>query len=155
MDKQNTNYQNRDFIRTDESIISGETQKIKKFFKALAVLVVFFSSLSVPIFISYKTQMKAQEIRIKMDMGQIKNWATIYQLNNNNYYGLDRDSEINRVFEDIKLMDGDAHLFISKDFRKYCCQTNFLDKKLGKWCVDYSGNIGINGECDKVNTRCK
>jgi len=155
MDKQNTNYQNRDFIRTDESIISGETQKIKKFFKALAVLVVFFSSLSVPIFISYKTQMKAQEIRIKMDMGQIKNWATIYQLKNNNYYGLDRDSEINRVFEDIKLMGGEARIFVSKDARKYCCQAKFSDNSFGSWCVDYTGSVGGNGKCEEDNIQCK
>ena len=155
MDEQNINRQNRDTIRTDESVVSGEVQKIRRFFKALAVLAVFAASLSVPIYVSYKTQIRAQEIRIKMDMGQLKNWATVYELEHDDYNGLDRDSEITRVFEDIKSMGGDAHIFISKDAKKYCCQTKFSNKSLDSWCVDYTGNIGGDGKCEEGNVRCK
>lgn len=155
MDKQNFNRQNRDSLRTDESVVAGQSEKIKKFFKALAVLVVFFSSFSVPFYLSYQTQERAKEARIKMDMGQLKNWAMVYELQNNDYEGLENDKEIKRVFEDIKSMGGNAYIFVSKDHKKYCCQTNFLDKRFGSWCVDYTGRVGNDGKCDKNNIQCQ
>jgi len=155
MDQQNLNRQNRDAVRTDESIVAGESEKIKKFFKALAVLVVFFSSFSVPIYLSYKTQEKAKEMRVKMEMGQLRNWAMIYELENKDYDGLDNNVEIKKVFESIKSMGGNAYIFVSADHKRYCCQTNFLNKSLGSWCVDYTGNIGRDGNCDKNNVQCK
>ena len=155
MDEQNINHQNRDPIRTDKSVVSGQVEKIKKLFKVLAVLIVFFTSLSVPIYIAHKTEMRAKEMRVRMDMGQLKNLATIYLINNNSYKGLDKDSEINKVFSDIELMGGNADIWVSKDTKRYCCQASFLDEKLGLWCVDYAGNVRSNEKCDLNNIQCK
>ena len=155
MDEQNINHQNRDTIRTDESVVSGQVEKIKKLFKVLAVLVVFFSSLSLPIYIAHKTEMRAKEMRVKMDMGQLKNWTTIYLINNNSYKGLDKDSEINRVFNDIEAMGGNVDIWVSKDTRRYCCQANFSNKEFESWCVDYTGNVRNDKKCDLNNIQCK
>ncbi|MCK9445884.1 hypothetical protein M0Q50_03230 [bacterium] len=155
MDEQNTNHQNGDLIRTDESVVTGQVEKIKRLFRALAVLVVFISSFSVPVYVSYKTQTMAKEMRVRMDMGQLKNWAIIYKLEHNDYDGFKNDPEITRVFNDIKLMGGEAYIFVSNDAKKYCCQTNFIDKSFGSWCVDYTGNVGSNGKCGKNNIQCK
>jgi len=155
MDEQNINHQNRNTIRTDESIVAGQVEKFKKLFKVLAILVVFLVSLSLPIYIAHKTEIRARIIRVKMDMGQLKNWAMVYELEHSNYNGLDKDLEINRVFNDIKSMGGNAYIWVSKDNKKYCCQTSFSDKNLGSWCVDYTGSVGSNGKCDKNNIQCK
>lgn len=155
MDQQNINSQNRDLVRADESIIAGQSEKIKKFFQALAVLVVFFSSLSMPLYLSYKAQGKAKQVRVKMEMGQLKNWGMIYQIENGSYNGLSNDPEIKKVFNDIKSMGGDAYIFISKDSKRYCCQANFLEKELGSWCVDHTGSLQSNGKCDASNIKCK
>jgi hypothetical protein len=136
-------------------VIAGQSEKIKKFFKALAVLVVFFSSFSVPMYLSYKAQEKAKEVRVKMDMSQLKNWAMVYELENSNYAGFENNSEIKRVFNDIESMNGTAYIFISDDFKKYCYQTNFSNKKLGTWCVDYSGYVGKKGNCKQNNISCE
>jgi hypothetical protein len=155
MDQQNINNQNGDSLRADESVIMGDSEKIKKFFRALAVLVVFFSSLSVPLYISYKTQENAKQMRIKMDMSQLKNWAEIYEVNSGNYFGLDNDSNVDGVFKDIESMGGSAHIIVSSDSIKYCCQTRFIKKELGTWCVDSSGYMGKDGGCDINNISCK
>jgi len=136
-------------------MITEDSEKIKKFFKALAVLVVFFSSLSVPLYISYKTQENARQMRVKMDMSQLKNWAEIYEVNNGNYLGLENDSNVLRSFEDIELMGGYTHIVVSSDSIKYCCQTRFAKKALGTWCVDSSGYMGKDGGCDINNISCE
>ena len=155
MDQQNINIQNRDTVRTDGSIVSAASGKIKKFVTGLAVLIVFGSSLAMPLFLSYKAQEKAKEMRVRMDMSQLKNWAQVYQLNNQDYAGFDNDVEIKRVFVDIKSMDGVANIFISRDSSRYCCQVSFSDKKMGTWCVDDSGYVGADGKCNKSNVKCK
>jgi hypothetical protein len=155
MDQQNFNIQDRESLRTDESVISGESEKLKKFFRALAILVVFFSSLSVPLYLSYKAQEKAKEMRIIMDMGQLKNWAMVYSIKNGDYADFENSSEIKRVFDDIKSMDGDANIIVSSDSQRYCSQVNFINKKLGTWCVDFSGYVGKDGVCSQNNISCE
>jgi len=153
MDQQNTNNQDRHPLRADESI-SGDSEKVKKLFRALAVLVVFFVSLSVPLYISYKTQERAKEIRIKMDMSQLKNWAEIYEIKNGSYIGLENDLEVKKVFEDIESMGGVPNIFVSNDANEYCCQTEFK-KKLGVWCLDSSSYLGRDGGCNVNNISCE
>lgn len=155
MDQQNTNSQNRDSVRTDGSIVAGESEKIKKLFIGLAVLIIFCSSLAMPLYLSYKAQEKAKEMRVKMDMSQVSNWAQVYKINNQDYFGFDQDIELQRVFKDIASMDGTANIFISKDSKKYCCQVQFENKNLGTWCVDDSGHAGANGQCEKNNIKCE
>ncbi len=133
----------------------GDSEKIKKFFRTLAVLVVFVSSLSVPLYISYKTQENAKQMRVKMDMSQLKNWAEIYEVNNGNYLGLENDSNVLRVFKDIESMGGNTHIVVNSDSIKYCCQTKFTKKELGVWCVDSSGYMGKDGGCDINNISCE
>jgi len=132
-----------------------QSQIIKKFFKILAVLIVFVSSLSVPMYLSYKTESDARKMRVRMDMGQLKNWAILYSIEHGDYAGIEDEPEIKRVFTDIKAMGGYAFIFASKDNKKYCCQTNFLNKELGSWCVDHTGSVGGNGKCDINNVQCK
>jgi hypothetical protein len=153
MEQQNFNSENGDFVRTDGSIVAGESEKIKKLFKGLAVLVVFLSSLFMPLCLSYKAQEKAKEMRVKMDMSQLRNWAEVYELNNQDYAGLENDLEIQRVFKSIESMGGVASIFVSSDSKKYCSQANFSNKKLGTWCVDDSGNVQAGERCEGV--RCE
>lgn len=155
MDEQNINSQNRDSIRTDGSIVAAESEKLKKLFVGLAVLVVFVLSLSVPLYLSYKAQEKAKEMRVKMDMSQVRNWAQVYEINNQTYRNFEKDSELIKVFKDINSMGGVADIFISKDSSKYCCQVQFTNKSLGTWCVDDSGYVGANGQCEKNNIKCE
>jgi len=155
MDQQNSNSQNRDSVRTNGAIVSGESDKIKKLFIGLAVLIVFCSSLAMPLYLSYKAQEKAKEIRVKMDMSQVSNWAQVYRINNQSYSGFEQDLELKRVFKDIVSMGGLTDIFISPDSKKYCCQVQFENKNLGTWCVDDSGHIGSNGRCEKNNIKCE
>jgi hypothetical protein len=106
-------------------------------------------------YLSYKTQEKAKEMRVKMDMGQLKNWAVVYEINNGNYLGFEKDSNVTRVFEDIKSMGGVVHIIVSKDSKRYCCQTKFTKKELGTWCVDSSGYVGKDGGCSINNITCE
>lgn len=155
MDKQNTDSQNRNPLWADEPIIIGDSEKVKKFFKALAVLVVFLVSLSLPLYFSMRTQGKAKEIVVKMDMDQLKNWAEVYKIQNGSYTGLEDDSEIEKVFENIKSMGGNPRMIINRNSSKYCCQTEFIKKDLGTWCVDYSGYVGKDSNCNLNNISCK
>jgi len=105
-------------------------------------------------YISYKTQENAKEMRIKMDMRQLKNWAIIYKINNDNYLNLEKDSEVSKVFKDIQSMGGNAYMVVSGDANKYCCQANF-ERKGGVWCMDSSGYIGKDDKCSSVNISCE
>ena len=154
MDKQNTNNKNRNPLRANESVGFGESEKLKKILRALAVLIVFVSSLLVPMYLSYKTQQNAKVMRVKMDMNQLKNWTKIYEIENSNYFGLDDDAEIKRVFEDIKVMGGLAVIFISEDNESFCCRTNFSNTRLGSWCIDSSGHVGDDGKCTANHIQC-
>jgi hypothetical protein len=117
-------------------------------------LVVFAISLSLPLYVSYKTQQNAKVMRVKMDMNQLRNWAEVYKVENESYTGLGDNKEIKRVFEDIKSMDGTALIFVSDDGTKFCCRTDFSNRKLGNWCVDDSGYIGDNGKCNTDYFQC-
>jgi hypothetical protein len=120
----------------------------------LAVLVVFTVSLLLPLYISYKTQQHAKVIRVKMDMNQLRNWAEVYKIENNNYTGLEDDKEIKRVFEDIKSMGGLAIIFVSEDNTMFCCRTNFSNTRLGSWCIDSFGHVGGDGKCTANHIQC-
>ena len=153
MEQQNFNSENGDFVRTDGSIVAGESEKIKKLFKGLAVLVVFLSSLFMPLYLAYKAQENAREVMVKMDMSQLMNWAEVYELNNRDYAGLENDLEIQRVFKSIESIGGVANIFVSSDSKKYCCQARFSSKKLGTWCVDDFGGVQAKKRCSSV--RCE
>jgi hypothetical protein len=155
MDKQNFNRKDRNTLRTDESIIAGESEKIKKFFKALAVLVVFFVSFSTPFYLSYKTQENAKALVVKINMSQLSNWAKIYELRNGDYYGLENNSEIKRIFDDIKSEGGNAYIFIDELSKKYCSEAKFTKKELGIWCIDSTGYIGKKGNCTADTVSCE
>jgi len=155
MDQHSVNDKNRNSLRANEPMSFGEPEKIKKLFRALAVLVVFFSSMSLPLYLSYRTQENAKVIRVKMDMNQLNNWAKIYEVQNNDYIGFDNSKDVKRVFKDIESMGGVAHIFISKDGEKYCCKTEFLNKKLGTWCIDNFGSVGGDGKCSANYVQCE
>jgi len=124
----------------------------QRFFKALAVLIVFLISFSIPVCISFRVQEQAKNVRIKMDMGQLRNWAEVYRLTNKSYKGLETSPDLYRVFEDIKLMDGDAKVFVGNNYNSYCTRVSF---KKGSFCIDDSGYIGKdNGICSSDTTKC-
>jgi len=154
MDKQNTNNKNRNPLWANESIDFSDPENIKIILKFLAIFVVFTVSLCLPLYVSYKTQQNAKVMRIKMDMNQLRNWAEVYRIENNNYIGLENDVEIKRVFEDIKTMDGLTVIFVSTDGKSFCCRTNFSNTRLGSWCVDNFGRVGDDGKCTTNHIQC-
>jgi hypothetical protein len=96
---------------------------------------------------SLAVQEQAKNMRIKMDMGQIRNWAEVYKLENKTYWGFEKDVDLERALADIKAMEGNAEIFVKGN--SYCVKVFF---KKGSFCVDSSGYIGKdNGICsDKV-----
>jgi hypothetical protein len=154
MDKQNTNNKNRKSLRANEPVDFGNLEILKNFLKSLAILVVFISSLLVPLYLSYKTQQNAKVMRVRMDMNQLKNWTKIYELENSNYFGLEDDEEIKRVFEDIKSMGGLSVIFVSNDYTSFCCRTNFSNTRLKNWCIDSLGHVGDDGKCSTNHIQC-
>jgi len=126
--------------------------KNEKFFRRLAVLVVFLVSFSIPILISIIIQEDARNVRIKMDMGQMRDWAEVYSIENNDYKGLGTDPDIERFLGDIKDMKGNVNIFVGKNYNSYCAIVSF---KKGSFCVDASGYIGRDrGICSPHVTRC-
>jgi hypothetical protein len=94
-------------------------------------------------------------MRVKMNMNQLKNWAKIYEVENGDFIGFDNNRDVLIIFKDTESMGGIAHIFISKDGKEFCCKTEFLDKKIGTWCVDNAGNIGDDGKCSAEYAQCE
>lgn len=153
MDQQNINRQNGNALRSNEPIANGEADKIKSFWKALAILIVFLGSFSFPFYCSFKAKEVAIELRIRMDMNQLKNWAEIYRLKHGTYSGLNDDLEVKRVFADIESMGGTVKITVDGDNEKYCSQSLFIKKDIETWCIDSSGHMGV-GACDSEAVSC-
>lgn len=152
MDEQDLNSQDGHRLRPDESVMEIEAANIQKIFKALAALFVFLVSFSIPIFFCMKVEGEARNMRIRMDMGQIRNWAEVYKMENKNYKEFGSDPDLDRAFEDIRSMGGDVSIFVGKDDNSYCARV-FFDK--GSFCVDNSGYMGRDsGKCSSEKTRC-
>jgi hypothetical protein len=125
---------------------------IGRLFKALAVLVVFTISISIPLGISFSMQESAKNVRIIMGMGQIRNWAEVHRLDNKNYKGFEDNPELKRALKDIEDMGGKAYVFVAGNYNSYCIKVYF---KKGSSCVDDSGYIGKdNGVCSSRIARC-
>ena len=152
MDQQNFNGQDRYSLRPNEPVMESQALNLKRFFKALAVLIVFLISFSIPVVIAFNLEEQAKEMRIKMDMGQLKNWAEVYNLTNKSYEGFEKDPDLYRFFEDIELMDGEAKIFINQNYESYCSRVFF---KRGSFCIDDTGHLGKDeGICSSEHTRC-
>ncbi|MFA5714503.1 MAG: hypothetical protein WC998_02020 [Candidatus Paceibacterota bacterium] len=132
--------------------MQSRSLNIGRFFKASAVLVVFTISISIPLGISFSVQESARNVRIMMDMRQIRDWAEVHQLGNKNYKGFEDNSELKRVFKDIEDMGGKAYIFVAGNYNSYCIKVDF---KKGSRCIDNSGYIGKdNRVCSSYITRC-
>lgn len=132
--------------------MEAKALNVKRFFRASAALIVFLISFSIPVIIAFNVRERAMDMRIKMDMGQLKNWAEVYRLTNKSYKGFENDPDLYRFFEDIKSMNGEARIFIGKNHDSYCSTVFF---KKGSFCIDDSGYTGRdNGICSFENTRC-
>ena len=119
---------------------------------AFAVLIVFLVSFSIPVFVCLFVMEDAKNARIKMDVGSLKNWAQVYQMEDGNYKGLETNGKLKMFFEDIKSMDGEAKVFVGKDYKSYCARVIF---KKGSLCIDNSGYLGKDkGVCSSSITKC-
>jgi hypothetical protein len=128
---------------------SSNLQGLLKIIAVLAVFLVFFS---IPVLLFWQTQEQAKNIRITMDMKQLKNWSEVYRIENKNYKGFEKNPDLNRFFEDIKSMEGEARIFVSNDYNAYCARVLF---KKGSFCVDNLGYSGKdNGICSPGATKC-
>lgn len=129
-----------------------ESENIKKIFKALAALFVFLASFSVPVLICRSVEEDARNARIRMDMGQIRNWAEVYELKNKTYEGLGDNPELKRSFNDIGSMGGSVSVFVGEQHDSYCARVFF---RKGSFCVDSSGYAGKDrGICSSAMTNC-
>ena len=152
MDQQNFNGQNRYGLRPNEPVMESRALNLKRFFKALALLIVFLISFSIPVVIAFNLEEQAKNMRIKMDMGQLKNWAEVYHLTNKSYEGFEKDPNLYRFFEDIEAMDGEAEIFINQNYESYCSRVFF---KRGSFCIDDAGYFGKDeGICSSGYTKC-
>ncbi len=125
---------------------------IERVFRASAILVVFLISFSIPVGISFAVQEDARNMRIKMDMEQLRNWGEVYHLENKSYRGMENDDNIKKVFADIKEMKGATSIFVGKDHNSYCVKAIF---RKGSWCVDNTGHAGKDdGVCSQYVTKC-
>lgn len=150
MDKQNYNDQNGQSLRANGSIAEGDSEKLKKYLKILALFVVFFACFSIPFYCCYLTQENAKVAVVKMNAGQIRNWAQIYHLNNKSYLGLQDDYEIGRVLSGVREMNGEATIFADND--SYCAVLSF---KRASFCVDNMGFVGEDdGACSQQSIKC-
>lgn len=151
MDEQDVNGQDRHGLWPDESMTEWLLSN-KRFLKGLAVLIVFLISFSIPVIISFVIQEDAKNMRIKLDMGQLRNWAEVYRLENKNYKGFEIDPDIERAIKDIKDMSGSVHIFVGKKYDSYCVKAVF---RKGSFCVDDSGYVGKDGGvCSPHVTKC-
>jgi len=129
-----------------------EAANLQKIFKALAAFFVFLISFSIPVLFCINVEREARNTRIRMDMGQIRNWAEVYELKNKTYEGFENDSELARAMEDIRSMGGEASVFVAEDHGSYCVKVIF---KEGSFCIDSRGYIGKDaGRCSSIETRC-
>lgn len=132
--------------------MESEALNVKKTFKALAALIVFLISFSIPVLTSLAIQERARSMRIRMDMGQIRNWAEVYKLKNRTYKGLEKDASLKGAFENIESMDGEVVIFIGKKYDSYCAKVVF---KKDSFCVDDSGYLGKDkGVCSSESASC-
>ena len=132
--------------------MEAEARNIQKIFKAIAALFVFLISFSIPILICRSVEEDARNARIRMDMGQIRNWAEVYELENKTYEGLENDRELKRSFEDIGSMGGAVSVFVGEQHDSYCARVFF---RKGSFCVDSSGYAGKDkGNCSSSRARC-
>jgi hypothetical protein len=125
----------------------------KKLFKAAAFLIVFIIGFSIPFFIISSIQENAKNVRIQMDMNQLKLWGESYGIQRNSYKGLDENKEMQSVVNDINSAGGNCFIYINKSFDKYCSETSLSNVKLGKWCVDSAGYVG-RGSCSRESYKC-
>ena len=124
----------------------------QRFFKALALLIVFLVFFSIPVMVAFNIEEDARNIRIRMDMNQLKNWAEVYRLTNKSYQGFENDPDLSRVFEDIKSMKGEVNIFVSENNDSYCSRVFF---RKGSFCIDDSGYTGKDdGNCSSTFAKC-
>lgn len=132
--------------------MESQPLNLKRLFKALAVLIVFLISFSIPVVVAFNLEETAKDMRIKMDMGQLKNWAEVYRLENKSYEGFEKDPDLYRFFEDIGEMDGEVKIFINQNHESYCSRVFF---KRGSFCIDNNGYFGEDkGICSSEYTKC-
>lgn len=132
--------------------MESEVLNIKRFFKASAVLIVFLISFSIPVVIAFNLEEQAKNTRIKMDMGQLMNWAQVYEVQNKSFKGFEVDPNLSQFFKDIESMNGKVNIFVSQDYKEYCSKVFF---KKGSFCIDSFGYSGKDkGVCSIENTKC-
>jgi prepilin-type N-terminal cleavage/methylation domain-containing protein len=97
------------------------------------------------------TQESAIDSRIKASMAQLRSSIEIYGLvNGANYTGLESDSEISLLIDDIESQVGTPTVNISGSGDRYCLSTN-LKSSNELWCIDSAGYGGL-GDC--INYSC-
>jgi len=132
--------------------MENQALNLQKLFKVSAVLIVFLVFFSIPVIIGYRMEEKARDMRIKMDMGQLKNWAEVYRLTNKSYEGFENDPDLARFFEDIEAMGGEVNIFIGENNDSYCAEVFF---RKCSYCIDNSGYMTEdNGVCSSETPRC-
>lgn len=132
--------------------MESQALNLQKFFKALSVLVVFLVFLSIPIIIGFRLDQQARDMRIKMDMGQLKNWAEVYRLTNKSYEGFENDPDLARFFDDIESMGGEVDIFIGENNDSYCARVFF---RKCSYCIDNSGYMTEDsGVCSSETPHC-
>lgn len=125
----------------------------KKLFKAAAILIVLIVGFSIPFIIINSVQEDTKNMRIRMDMNQLKLWAETHGLQRGNYEELESNKEVQKVIDDIGSAGGNCSLFVSSNYFKYCAETSFANIKMSKWCADSSGYVG-KGICSQESYRC-
>jgi hypothetical protein len=120
---------------------------VEKAAKSLAVLSVFIFFMFVPVGTSSILQARAKDLRIKTDMNQLAVWATIHLMENGDYSGLENNTEIKRIEEDITGLGGKFHINVSGNDLDYCARADFAFNKKNSWCVDSKGFSGLNKDC--------
>jgi hypothetical protein len=120
-------------------------------FKVMAALAVFAVCFFTPILASRIVTKAARNSVILTDMGNLKNWAEIYELKNGTYAGLGEDADIRRMISDIKAQGGNCVL--SENSKDYCARTVFKEIKERDWCIDSAGYSG-KGLCSAGTFNC-
>ena len=91
------------------------------------------------------TQESAIDSRIKASIAQLRSSIEIYGLvNGANYTGLESDSEISLLIDDIESQVGTPTVNISGSGDRYCLSTN-LKSSNELWCIDSAGFAGLGG----------
>ena len=120
----------------------------KKAFTLIELLIVIaiIGILSVAVIVAMSgTQESAIDSRIKASMAQLRSSIEIYGLvNGANYTGLESDSEISLLIDDIESQVGTPTVNISGSGDRYCLSTN-LKSSNELWCIDSAGFAGLGG----------